>query len=93
MNHMPPHRTEHRFEETSMLAYHLWQQANCPPGEDLKFWLQAEEQLFGKSGQQPTANAKQAGTTKAVAKRATAPTGNGPSKNQPGNTKKTARAR
>ncbi|MDP1589680.1 MAG: DUF2934 domain-containing protein [Prosthecobacter sp.] len=78
-----------------MLAYHLWQQAHCPPGEDLKFWLQAEEQLFGKRGQQPAANAKLAGTAQAVAKRATAstPAGNGSSKSQPWNAKKPARAR
>jgi hypothetical protein len=62
MKPMPPHRVENRFEETSMLAYHLWQQAGSPSGEDLKFWLQAEEQLFGKPGQQAAANAKPSGS-------------------------------
>lgn len=49
MNHTTTsHRAEHRSEETSMLAYHLWQKAGSPPGDDLKYWLQAEEQLFGR---------------------------------------------
>ncbi len=26
------------------LAYQLWQQAQCPLGRDLEFWLQAEQQ-------------------------------------------------
>ena len=71
MNQPLPHRTEHHAEETSLLAYHLWQQAHCPPGEDLKFWLQAEEQLFGKRAKQSATKAKKAGRASPVAKPAT----------------------
>ena len=79
MNSIPRHRAEHRYEEISLLAYHLWQQAHCPPGEDLKFWLQAEEQLFGKRERQAAAKAKAAGTPKSLTQSA----GNGPTKSQP----------
>jgi hypothetical protein len=82
MNSIPSHRPEHRYEEISLLAYHLWQKANCPPGEDLKFWLQAEQQLFGKhepqsaAGQkaptQAQAQSKTKGNGKAATKRLTA---------------------
>jgi hypothetical protein len=88
MNPIPLHRTENHSEETSMLAYHLWQQANCPPSQDLHFWLNAERQLFGNREQQPAASA-----AKAVIKRAAAPTGNGSVKSLPGTARKPARAR
>jgi len=74
MNSMPPHHPEHRYEEISLLAYHLWQQAQCPPGEDLKFWLQAEQQLFGKLapespvGRKAPASQKAAPPAKSAAK-------------------------
>ncbi|MCF7787173.1 MAG: DUF2934 domain-containing protein [Prosthecobacter sp.] len=64
---MPPHRPEHRYEEISMLAYHLWQKAQCPPGEDLKFWLQAEQQLFGKRAPQSPTGGKAPVTQKSAA--------------------------
>jgi hypothetical protein len=80
MNSIPKHRAEHRYEEISLLAYHLWQQAHCPPGEDLKFWLQAEEQLFGKHAPQSAAKGKAAASAKATAKHATTSAGNGAAK-------------
>ena len=67
------------MEETSLLAYYLWEQAHCPPGEDLKFWLQAEEQLFGKRSPQAAAKAK----TTDAARRVPAPAGNGAARSQP----------
>ena len=85
MKSMPNHRPEHHFEETSQLAYHLWQQAHCPLGEDLKFWLKAEEQLFGKREQQSVANAQSVGTAR--------PAGNGTAKSQPKTTKQRAKTR
>lgn len=66
MNSMPNHRAENRDEATNLLAYHLWQQAHCPPGDDLKFWLLAEEQLFGKHDRQFTAKAKAAATARSA---------------------------
>ncbi len=93
MNSMPNHRTENRFEETSQLAYHLWQKAGCPPVEDLKFWLQAEEQLFGKLDRQPAAKAKAAGTAKPAAKSATASAGKSLVKSPPKSVKPQAKAR
>lgn len=89
MNSMPPHRPEHRYEEISMLAYHLWQKAQCPPGEDLKFWLQAEQQLFGKRApQSPTggkapAAQKSAAPAKTVAKPLAKPAAKATSKSPP----------
>lgn len=67
MNSMPPHRPEHRYEEISLLAYHLWQKAKCPPGEDLKFWLQAEQQLFGKCAPQSATGGKAPATQESAA--------------------------
>lgn len=98
MNSMPPHRPEHRYEEISLLAYHLWQQAHCPPGEDLKFWLQAEQQLFGKhetksaAGQKAPASQKAAGNGKTAPKRAASAAGKAPAKSQPKTGKQQARA-
>lgn len=86
MNSMPPHRPEHRYEEISLLAYHLWQKAKCPPGEDLKFWLQAEQQLFGKCAPQSStagkapATQKSAAPAKTTAKPAAKATAKSPSK-------------
>lgn len=93
MNHTRPPLTENRFEKTRLLAYQLWQQANCPPGEDIKFWLKAEEQLFGKRGQQPGANPRAGGAANSVGKRAATPTGNGSAKSQSTNAKKAPRVR
>lgn len=42
--------------EIGLLAYHLWEAAGRPTGEDVKYWLQAEEQLLGRhhlNGQTP----------------------------------------
>ena len=89
MNSMPNHRAENRYEETSLLAYHLWQQAACPPGEDLKFWLQAEEQLFGKRERLAASKAKVAVAPKTLTK----PAGNGSTKSQPKSAKQQARAK
>ena len=82
MNTLPNHRTEHRSEEISLLAYHLWQKAHCPPGEDLKFWLQAEEQLFGKRDRHSDAKATAADTARTVTKPAAASAGKGTVKSQ-----------
>lgn len=30
------------------LAYKKWENAGCPWGQDREFWLEAEEELFGK---------------------------------------------
>jgi len=81
MNSMPNHRIENREEETNLLAYHLWQQAHCPPGEDLKFWLQAEEQLFGKKARQSAAKAS--GPAKTMAKSVTVAAGKRLVRSQP----------
>ena len=80
MNSLPKHRTEDQFEETSLLAYHLWEKADCPPGEDLKFWLQAEQQLFGKSEARSAASPLVAAKT--LPQRADAPSGNGSAKSK-----------
>lgn len=93
MNSVPNHRTENRYEETSQLAYHLWQKAGCPPVEDLKFWLQAEEQLFGKHDRQSAAKAKAAGTTKPATKSATASSGKNLVKSQPKSAKPQSKPR
>jgi hypothetical protein len=99
MNSLPNHRAEHRFEETSLLAYYLWQKAHCPPGEDLKFWLQAEQQMFGKrdapSAARPlaAANGKAAVAAKTATNRADAPAGKGSAKSQPKAAKQPARKR
>ncbi len=85
MKSMPNHRPEHHFEETSQLAYHLWQQALCPPGEDLKFWLKAEEQLFGKREQQSVTKAKSVTNAKAAV--------NGTAKSQPKTAKQKAKTK
>ena len=92
MNQTPPHRTEHHAEETSLLAYHLWQQAHCPLGEDLKFWLLAEEQLFGKRAPQTATKGKAATSAKATAKPAAATAGKVAAKNQSKAAKQQARA-
>lgn len=98
MNSMPPHRPEHHYEEISLLAYHLWQQAHCPPGEDLKFWLQAEQQLFGKrepksaTKQKAPASQKAAGNGKTATQRAASAAGKAPAKSQPKAAKQQARA-
>ena len=30
------------------MAYQLWEQAGCPDGQDLQFWLDAERHLLQK---------------------------------------------
>ena len=37
------------YQDTQQLAYQLWQEANCPSGQDLDFWLKAEQQLSAQS--------------------------------------------
>lgn len=88
MNHATSHRNQQHIEKTSLLAYQLWQQANCPPGEDVKFWLQAEQLLSANRDQQPVTNPKVTGPTKSAIKRAATPLGHGSTKSQPANTKK-----
>ncbi len=40
--------------ETRRLAYQFWQQSGCPSGQDLAFWLKAEEELHhGSSDSNP----------------------------------------
>jgi hypothetical protein len=34
------------FEPIHARAYHLWQEANQPTGQDMHFWLQAEQQAL-----------------------------------------------
>ncbi|WP_395736849.1 DUF2934 domain-containing protein [Prosthecobacter sp.] len=68
MNSTPPHRPEHRYEEISLLAYHLWQKSGSPAGQDLEFWLQAEQQLSGKEKPRPAAEKKSAVPAKTKAK-------------------------
>lgn len=98
MNSIPPHRAEHRYEETSLLAYHLWQQAHCPPGEDLKFWLQAEEQLFGKrepqsaTGQKAPASHTATGNARTGGKRARSAASKAPARSQSKAVRQPARA-
>lgn len=88
---MPPHHPEHRYEEISLLAYHFWQQANCPAGEDLKFWLQAEQQLFGK--QEPQAGPQTVGNGKSSAKRAASAAAKTPAKGTSKTTRQPVRAK
>ena len=93
------------FEEISQLAYHLWRQAGCPSGQDLKFWIEAEQltaaklrgenQLAASSGnvrrnETPT---KASNPSKTAAKRASQPSGNNSSKRQPEASKKPSKAR
>ncbi|MDZ4403619.1 DUF2934 domain-containing protein [Prosthecobacter sp.] len=93
MNQTPPTTPQRHFDETRMLAYHLWQRDNCPPGQDLKYWLQAEEQLFGKRPAQSKPVAAAGNRKLIAAKRDATPAGNGSAKRQPGNAKKAAKAR
>ncbi|MBE7494910.1 MAG: DUF2934 domain-containing protein [Verrucomicrobiaceae bacterium] len=36
------------FDRIRTLAHQLWEQAGCPLGKDVHFWLAAEKQLHGK---------------------------------------------
>lgn len=93
------------FEEISQLAYHLWRQAGCPSGQDLKFWVEAEQltaaklkgqsQLAASSGnvRRTETASKASNPSKTAAKRASQPSGNGSSKRQPEATKKSSKAR
>ena len=66
------------YQDTQQLAYQLWQEANCPSGQDLDFWLKAEQQLSAQSqartvpASKAPGNSKSngAGSTPKVAKRA-----------------------
>lgn len=78
------------FEETRQLAYQLWQDANCPSGEDINFWLQAEQQLAGNREEQFATNLKETGSSKSNVKRVITPTSNGSTKRQPANKTKLA---
>jgi hypothetical protein len=37
------------MNEVQELAYYKWEQAGCPDGRDLEFWLEAEEEFSGSS--------------------------------------------
>lgn len=45
---LPPSRRLNGEDETRTLAYLLWEQAGCPDGQDVTFWLAAERQIDGK---------------------------------------------
>jgi hypothetical protein len=45
-------------EEKERLAYLLWEQANCPSGRALDFWLRAEAQLAAPLQPRRSGNAK-----------------------------------
>ncbi len=32
-------------EEVRVAAYHKWLSAGCPPGDDMRFWFEAEREL------------------------------------------------
>jgi hypothetical protein len=101
----PSNAPQPSFEEISQLAYHLWRQAGCPAGQDLKFWVEAEQltaaklkaqnQLAVTDGNQKTIQkaTKASETSKTSAKRAAPPSGNNSNKRQPEATKKAGKAR
>lgn len=101
MNHTAPSETQPRNEEIRARAYLLWEKANYPHGQDLDFWLQAEQQLAGKPPAQTNSAAasngrKQRGAAPKVtagARRASSPASNGSKKRQPTTTKKPIKAR
>lgn len=47
-------------------ADHLWQQANRPTGQDLNFWLQAEQQVQPQAGKATAPKAPQNARTTSV---------------------------
>ncbi|MGA2176899.1 MAG: DUF2934 domain-containing protein [Verrucomicrobiota bacterium] len=50
-------------DEIARLAYELWEQSAKPPGQDVEFWLKAEQRLRSQAlptpRQQPTRKAPQ----------------------------------
>lgn len=57
------------FEPIHTRAYHLWQQANQPTGQDMHFWLQAEQQALTQVQATQQAQAQpQAGKATAASK-------------------------
>lgn len=34
-------------DEVRVAAYHKWVAAGCPPGDDMRFWFEAERELRG----------------------------------------------
>ena len=71
------------FEEISSLAYQLWQEASCPPGQDIDFWLQAEERLTKQRGATQGAAAKAPSNHKTAVQNTARPNGKGAAKRQP----------
>lgn len=55
------------FEAIHARAYHLWQHANRPTGQDMEFWLQAEQQILQQPQAEAPSNAKSAAKTAAKA--------------------------
>jgi len=45
LNPKGPHRPTPSEEEIRARAYFLWEQAGCPEGDGLRFWLEAEKEL------------------------------------------------
>ncbi|MDZ4404693.1 DUF2934 domain-containing protein [Prosthecobacter sp.] len=54
------------FEPIHARAYHLWQQANRPTGQDVDFWLQAEQQVKTQPQASKTASIKKPRSAKAT---------------------------
>lgn len=53
-------------EQTRILAHRFWEQAGCPTGLDLQFWLAAEQELRSQRPKStPTSRAKPSGGTAA----------------------------
>ena len=50
MQHKIQTSTELSREEVAQRAYHLWEAAGRPVGQDLEHWLQAEEELLKANG-------------------------------------------
>ena len=49
MKNTTRHTAPISHEENQRLAYQLWEEASCPSGQALDFWLKAEEQLLAAS--------------------------------------------
>jgi hypothetical protein len=46
MNQDLPFEVAANRNDISRLAFQFWEQARCPEGRDLEFWLRAETQLL-----------------------------------------------
>ncbi len=90
MNHSAPSETPPRYDEIRAHAYLLWQQASCPVGQDLNFWLQAEQQLADTRSE---TSPKVASSTRRDPGSAGNGSANGSAKRQPGSAKKPSKAR